>query len=167
MLQWFNNIETVFNEKENKIVKDVLNEIITRIHFLMNVGLGYLTLHRGIGSLSGGESQRIRLATQIGSTLQGITYILDEPSIGLHQSDNLKLINTLKSLRDAGNTVIVVEHDRDIMLAADYLIDIGPLAGKWGGKIVSAGKPKDLKNINSITAEFLTDRRKIELPNEN
>ena len=166
LLQWFNNIETLFNEKENKIVKDVLNEIITRIHFLMNVGLGYLTLHRGIGSLSGGESQRIRLATQIGSTLQGITYILDEPSIGLHQSDNLKLINTLKSLRAAGNTVIVVEHDRDIMLAADYLIDIGPLAGKWGGKIVSAGKPKDLKNINSITAEFLTDRRKIELPNE-
>ncbi len=129
------------------IAKDILKEIKERIQFLLDVGLNYLSLSRASKSLSGGESQRIRLATQIGSQLQGITYILDEPSIGLHQRDNQRLIRALKNLRDIGNSVLVVEHDKDIMMAADYLIDIGPKAGKHGGEIVASGIPNDLLKL--------------------
>ena len=130
------------SKKQNTIAKDILKEIRERLQFLLDVGLTYLTLNRSSKSLSGGESQRIRLATQIGSQLQGITYILDEPSIGLHQRDNQQLIVALKNLRDIGNSVLVVEHDKDIMLASDHLIDIGPRAGKHGGQIVAQGTPK-------------------------
>ncbi|HEY9361690.1 MAG TPA: excinuclease ABC subunit UvrA, partial [Chitinophagaceae bacterium] len=137
LLLWFTGLEDRLNDRQNIIARDILKEIRERIHFLLDVGLSYLSLSRPSKSLSGGESQRIRLATQIGSQLQGITYILDEPSIGLHQRDNHQLIKALKNLRDIGNSVLVVEHDKDIMLAADYLIDIGPEAGKHGGKVVA------------------------------
>ena len=129
------------SNKQNAIAKDVLKEIRERLQFLLDVGLTYLTLNRPSRTLSGGESQRIRLATQIGSQLQGITYILDEPSIGLHQRDNHRLIEALKNLRNIGNSVLVVEHDKDIMLAADHLIDIGPKAGFHGGRVVAQGEP--------------------------
>jgi excinuclease ABC subunit A len=142
----------------------VLKEIRERLQFLLDVGLTYLTLNRPSRSLSGGESQRIRLATQIGSQLQGITYILDEPSIGLHQRDNHRLIEALKNLRDIGNSVLVVEHDKDIMLAADHLIDIGPKAGFHGGKIVAAGAPKELLKLDTITSGYLNGKYKIEVP---
>ena len=137
LLAWFTGIECRLSNRQNVIAKDILKEIKERIQFLLDVGLNYLSLSRPSKSLSGGESQRIRLATQIGSQLQGITYILDEPSIGLHQRDNQRLIKALKNLRDIGNSVLVVEHDKDIMMAADYLIDIGPKAGKHGGEIVA------------------------------
>ena len=137
------HIESEMSERQQAIGKEVLKEIRFRIHFLLQVGLNYLMLNRPARTLSGGESQRIRLATQIGSQLTGITYILDEPSIGLHQRDNQRLILALKNLRDIGNTVLVVEHDRDIMLESDYLIDLGPGAGKHGGEIVDIGKPAD------------------------
>ena len=154
-----------FSPKNEAIAKDILKEIKARLGFLTNVGLGYLTLSRAAGSLSGGESQRIRLATQIGSSLMGVLYILDEPSIGLHQRDNEKLIETLKKLRDIGNTLIVVEHDEETMLASDYIVDIGPYAGVHGGEIVAAGTPEQLmKAKNSLTAEYLSGRRKIEVP---
>ncbi len=154
-----------FSSQNAIIAKDILKEIKSRLGFLTNVGLGYLTLSRASGSLSGGESQRIRLATEIGSSLMGVLYILDEPSIGLHQRDNEKLIATLKNLRDIGNTLIVVEHDEDTMLAADYIVDIGPKAGVHGGEIVAYGTPDELiKAKNSITADFLSGRRKIALP---
>src|SRR3979409_2775863 len=133
---------------------------------LLNVGLTYLTLNRSSKSLSGGESQRIRLATQIGSQLQGITYILDEPSIGLHQRDNQRLIEALKNLRDIGNSILVVEHDKDIMLAADHLIDIGPRAGYHGGQIVAQGKPSDLLKLDTLTSSYLNGHRKIAVPAE-
>jgi len=139
LLLWFSGIEQRLNNRQNVIAKDILKEIKERIQFLLDVGLTYLTLSRPSKSLSGGESQRIRLATQIGSQLQGITYILDEPSIGLHQRDNHRLIDALKNLRNIGNSVLVVEHDKDIMMASDYLIDIGPMAGKHGGEIVASG----------------------------
>jgi len=156
-----------FSEKNSAIAKDILKEINSRLGFLSNVGLGYLTLSRASGTLSGGESQRIRLATQIGSSLMGVLYILDEPSIGLHQRDNEKLIETLKKLRDLGNTLIVVEHDEDTMLASDYIVDIGPGAGVNGGEIVACGTPQQLmKAKNSVTADFLSGRRKIEIPKE-
>ena len=152
-------------EKEQAIAKDVLKEINARLGFLQNVGLSYLTLSRAAGTLSGGESQRIRLATQIGSSLMGVLYILDEPSIGLHQRDNEKLIDTLKKLRDIGNTLIVVEHDEETMLASDYIVDIGPGAGVHGGEVVACGTPKELmKKKGSVTADFLSGRRKIALP---
>ena len=152
-------------EKEQAIAKDVLKEINARLGFLQNVGLSYLTLSRAAGTLSGGESQRIRLATQIGSSLMGVLYILDEPSIGLHQRDNEKLIATLKKLRDIGNTLIVVEHDEETMLASDYIVDIGPGAGVHGGEVVACGTPKELmKKKGSVTADFLSGRRKIALP---
>ena len=152
-------------EKEQAIAKDVLKEINARLGFLQNVGLSYLTLSRAAGTLSGGESQRIRLATQIGSSLMGVLYILDEPSIGLHQRDNEKLIATLKKLRDIGNTLIVVEHDEETMLASDYIVDIGPGAGVHGGEVVAYGTPKELmKKKGSVTADFLSGRRKIALP---
>ncbi len=163
---WFDGIELHLSKKQNAIAKDVLKEIRERLQFLLNVGLTYLSLNRGSKTLSGGESQRIRLATQIGSQLQGITYILDEPSIGLHQRDNQRLINALTELRDVGNSVLVVEHDKDIMLAADYLIDIGPKAGINGGHIVTQGKPKDIIATNSETAQYLKGIKKIAIPEQ-
>jgi excinuclease ABC subunit A len=163
---WFKDLEKRLDKKQNAIAKDILKEIRSRVVFLLDVGLGYLSLNRPTRSLSGGESQRIRLATQIGSQLQGITYILDEPSIGLHQRDNQQLIHALQNLRDIGNSVLVVEHDKDIMWASDHLIDVGPRAGIHGGTIVAQGTPKDVCNSNSETALFLNNRKKIELPIE-
>jgi excinuclease ABC subunit A len=163
---WLKGIEKRLNKKQNAIAKEIINEINERIDFLLEVGLDYLTLNRVSRSLSGGESQRIRLATQIGSKLKGITYILDEPSIGLHQRDNERLIKALKSLRDVGNTVIVVEHDKDIMLCADHLIDVGPGAGRFGGNIVSEGTPKTFLKQNTPTANFLKGTQKIDIPKE-
>lgn len=162
--EWFNTVEKKLSKKQNTIAKDILKEIRDRLHFLLDVGLHYLTLDRATRTLSGGESQRIRLATQIGSQLTGITYILDEPSIGLHQRDNHKLISALKNLRDGGNSVLVVEHDKDIMLASDYLIDIGPAAGKHGGRIVTQGTPAEILKGNTTTAGYLNHQLKIEVP---
>jgi excinuclease ABC subunit A len=163
---WFDGIELMLENKQKTIARDILKEIRERLQFLLDVGLTYLTLNRSSRSLSGGESQRIRLATQIGSQLQGITYILDEPSIGLHQRDNQRLIDALKNLRDIGNTVLVVEHDKDIMMAADHLIDIGPKAGFHGGKIVAQGPPKELLKLNTLTSGYLNGIYKIEVPKE-
>ncbi len=163
---WFDGLELRLSNKQSAIAKDVLKEIRERLQFLLDVGLTYLTLNRSSRTLSGGESQRIRLATQIGSQLQGITYILDEPSIGLHQRDNHRLIEALKNLRDVGNSVLVVEHDKDIMLAADHLIDVGPQAGKHGGQIVSAGTPKDVLRSKSETAQYLNGEKTIAVPKE-
>ncbi|HMK27973.1 MAG TPA: excinuclease ABC subunit UvrA [Chitinophagaceae bacterium] len=163
---WFDGIELMLENKQKIIAKDVLKEIRERLQFLLDVGLTYLTLYRPSKTLSGGESQRIRLATQIGSQLQGITYILDEPSIGLHQRDNHRLIDALKNLRDIGNSVLVVEHDKDIMLAADYLIDIGPRAGFHGGKIVAEGEPSHILQLDTLTSGYLNGRHKIAVPKE-
>jgi excinuclease ABC subunit A len=163
---WFTDIEPRLNNKQNVIAKDILKEIRERLQFLLDVGLTYLTLNRPSRTLSGGESQRIRLATQIGSQLQGITYILDEPSIGLHQRDNHRLITALQNLRDIGNSVLVVEHDKDIMLAADYLIDIGPKAGRFGGNIVAQGTPQDVLKSGSETAGYLNGTKGLEVPKE-
>ena len=163
---WFGGIENRLSTKQNAIAKDVLKEIRERLQFLLDVGLTYLTLNRSSKSLSGGESQRIRLATQIGSQLQGITYILDEPSIGLHQRDNQRLIGALQNLRNIGNSVLVVEHDKDIMLAADFLVDIGPNAGKHGGEIVAMGTPKQVLASNSDTAQYLSGAKSIAVPAE-
>lgn len=162
--EWFSTIESKLNKKQNTIAKDILKEIRMRIQFLLDVGLNYLSLNRPTRTLSGGESQRTRLATQIGSQLSGITYIMDEPSIGLHQRDNQKLITALKDLTHIGNTVVVVEHDKDIMMASDYLIDLGPGAGKLGGEIVDEGLPKQFFKGKGVTAEYLTDKQKIEVP---
>ena len=140
--KWFVGIEDRLTEKQKQIAPEVLKELRKRIGFLLDVGLDYLTLNRPLRTLSGGETQRIRLATQIGTQLVGVLYIMDEPSIGLHQRDNVKLINALKDLRDIGNTIIVVEHDKDMMLASDHIIDIGPGAGRHGGQIVGADSPK-------------------------
>ena len=166
LIIWFEDIEDRLSNRQNQIAKDILKEIRDRLQFLLDVGLNYLSMNRSSKSLSGGESQRIRLATQIGSQLQGITYILDEPSIGLHQRDNHRLIEALNNLRNIGNSVIVVEHDKDIMLAADYLIDIGPDAGKHGGEIVAAGIPKDLLKLDTVTSSYLNGKRKIPVPKE-
>ncbi len=163
---WFDGIELMLDNKQKTIAKDVLKEIRERLQFLLNVGLTYLSLYRPSKSLSGGESQRIRLATQIGSQLQGITYILDEPSIGLHQRDNRRLIEALQHLRDIGNSVLVVEHDKDIMLAADHLVDIGPRAGYHGGRIVAQGTPAEILKLETITAAYLNGHRKIAVPKE-
>ncbi|MEO6253417.1 MAG: excinuclease ABC subunit UvrA [Ferruginibacter sp.] len=163
---WFDGIELRLSDKQNAIAKDVLKEIRERLQFLLDVGLTYLSLNRSSKSLSGGESQRIRLATQIGSQLQGITYILDEPSIGLHQRDNQRLIAALQNLRDIGNSVLVVEHDKDIMLASDYLVDIGPKAGKYGGEIVAMGTPQTILDSNSETAKYLLGTKSIAVPAE-
>ena len=155
----------VFTETEMKIAKEIIKEIKSRLDFMMNVGLDYLTLNRKAGTLSGGEAQRIRLATQIGSSLMGVLYILDEPSIGLHQRDNGKLIDTLKKLRDVGNSLIVVEHDEETMFESDYIVDIGPGAGIHGGHIVSQGTPREIMaDENSITGRFLSGKEKIEIP---
>ncbi len=164
--EWFKKIPAKLDKKDTQIASGILKEIDDRISFLMNVGLSYLSLSRPSKSLSGGESQRIRLATQIGSQLQGITYILDEPSIGLHQRDNQRLITALKQLRDIGNTVLVVEHDKDIMMAADYLVDIGPKAGIHGGHIVAEGTPQEIIKLKSDTALFLAGKKFIEIPAE-
>ena len=161
---WMSTIEEHLDTKEQKIAQEIIKEIRERLHFLVEVGLGYLSLSRSARSLSGGESQRIRLATQIGSKLVNVLYILDEPSIGLHQRDNQRLINTLKELRDAGNSVIVVEHDEDMMRSADFIVDVGPKAGRRGGNIVAAGTIDDIVKSNSITADYLCGRRKIEIP---
>ncbi|MBK7440638.1 MAG: excinuclease ABC subunit UvrA [Bacteroidetes bacterium] len=159
---WFSDVDERMSAKQQTIAKDILKEIRARIGFIKNVGLDYLSLDRPTRTLSGGESQRIRLATQIGSQLVGITYILDEPSIGLHQRDNNKLIEALKDLRDSGNTVLVVEHDKDMMMHADYVIDLGPGAGIHGGELVGEGDPVTFMKAGTITAEYLTEQRKIE-----
>lgn len=164
MKLWFDNIEDRLSEKQQVIGKEVLKEIRARISFLLDVGLDYLTLHRSARSLSGGEAQRIRLATQIGSKLVGVLYILDEPSIGLHQRDNTRLINSLQALRDGGNSVIVVEHDKEMIESADHVLDIGPGAGVHGGKIVAEGSPDAIKASESLTAQYLHGKMAIEVP---
>ena len=161
---WFKKLEPKLSAKQKKIASEVIKEINVRLQFLVDVGLNYLSLNRGSKSLSGGEAQRIRLATQIGSQLVGVLYILDEPSIGLHQRDNEKLINSLISLRDLGNSVIVVEHDKDMIERADHVIDIGPEAGRHGGEIISEGSPGEIKQHNTITANYLNGSMKIEVP---
>ncbi len=166
LAKWFSNIESKLSDKQLKIASEILKEIRTRIQFLLDVGLDYLSLDRSSKSLSGGEAQRIRLATQIGSQLVGVLYILDEPSIGLHQRDNEKLIKSLINLRDIGNSVIVVEHDKDMIEMADYVLDIGPGAGIHGGKIVSEGTFDELKTHNTLTAAYLNGSKKIEIPKE-
>ncbi|MEQ8684326.1 MAG: excinuclease ABC subunit UvrA [Imperialibacter sp.] len=164
--EWFEGLETRLDERQNIIAAEVLKEIRKRIGFLLDVGLDYLNLDRPLRTLSGGEAQRIRLATQIGTQLVGVLYILDEPSIGLHQRDNVKLIKALKDLRDLGNTVIVVEHDRDMMMESDFLIDIGPGAGRHGGQVVAAGTPQEVLESNSLTAGYLNGINKIAVPKE-
>ncbi|HEX6915969.1 MAG TPA: excinuclease ABC subunit UvrA [Chitinophagaceae bacterium] len=166
LMAWFQSVEEKLSAKQNQIARDVLKEIRERLQFLLDVGLNYLSLNRPSRTLSGGESQRIRLATQIGSQLQGITYILDEPSIGLHQRDNHRLIEALKNLRDIGNSVLVVEHDKDIMMAADQLVDIGPRAGTHGGRIVAAGTPQQVLKSGSETAQYLSGQKTIAVPEE-
>lgn len=161
---WFQDIEQHLSDKQQRIAREILKEIRDRIHFLRNVGLDYLSLQRSAKTLSGGEAQRIRLATQIGSQLVGVLYILDEPSIGLHQRDNEKLIHSLEQLRDIGNSVLVVEHDKDMILHADYVVDIGPRAGRNGGEIISMGTPAELLQSNTTTAQFLNGTRQIEVP---
>ncbi|WP_370479653.1 excinuclease ABC subunit UvrA [Tamlana flava] len=164
LANWFNNLHKHLSEKQLKIAQEVVKEIKSRLQFLLDVGLDYLALNRSSKSLSGGEAQRIRLATQIGSQLVGVLYILDEPSIGLHQRDNEKLINSLASLRDIGNSVIVVEHDKDMIERADYVIDIGPKAGKHGGDIISIGNPDELKTHHTLTADYLNGTKEIKVP---
>ena len=164
LADWFNELHKHLNEKQFKIAEDILKEIKARLRFLLDVGLDYLSLNRSSKSLSGGEAQRIRLATQIGSQLVGVLYILDEPSIGLHQRDNQKLINSLVSLRDIGNSVIVVEHDKDMIERADYVVDIGPKAGRHGGDIISVGSPDELKAHHTLTADYLNGTKIIEIP---
>ena len=166
LADWFQNLDERLNERQQQIAKELLKEIRSRIGFILDVGLDYLALNRPSKSLSGGEAQRIRLATQIGSQLSGITYILDEPSIGLHQRDNHQLIKALRKLSDAPNTVIVVEHDKDIMLESDYIIDIGPGAGEHGGRIMAEGTPKVFLKNNSTTAKYLSNKLQIEVPKE-
>nr|WP_319401903.1 excinuclease ABC subunit UvrA [uncultured Carboxylicivirga sp.] len=161
---WFQNLEDRLTDKQKTIGHEILKEIRSRLGFLIDVGLDYLSLNRGAMTLSGGESQRIRLATQIGSQLVNVLYILDEPSIGLHQRDNHRLIKSLTQLRDTGNSVLVVEHDKDMMMAADYVIDIGPHAGRHGGKVVAAGTALEIMQTNSLTSDYLTGKRKIEIP---
>ena len=162
LYEWVNQVEYELSPQQRQIAVEILKEIRNRLHFLVDVGLDYLCLNRASATLSGGESQRIRLATQIGSQLVNVLYILDEPSIGLHQRDNIRLINSLKELRDMGNSVIVVEHDKDMMLSADYVVDLGPRAGRLGGDIVFAGTPEEMLKTNTLTAQYLNGTRKIE-----
>ncbi|MBD5363694.1 MAG: excinuclease ABC subunit UvrA [Bacteroides sp.] len=164
LLKWLEGVEELLTENQRVIAHEILKEINSRLRFLKDVGLEYLSLGRASATLSGGESQRIRLATQIGSELVNVLYILDEPSIGLHQRDNRRLIDSLKRLRDADNSIIVVEHDKDIMLESDYIVDIGPFAGRKGGEVVFQGTPKKMLKSKTLTADYLTGRRKIELP---
>lgn len=166
LYEWFMSLESSLNDKQRTIADEIVKEICSRLRFLLDVGLGYLSLGRSSVSLSGGEGQRIRLATQVGSQLVNVFYILDEPSIGLHSRDNDRLINSLKALRDGGNTVIVVEHDRDIMVAADYVIDLGPKAGRKGGNVVFAGTPEQMLKSNTLTANYLKNIEMITVPSE-
>ncbi|GAK37838.1 excinuclease ABC subunit A [Bacteroides graminisolvens DSM 19988 = JCM 15093] len=164
LYEWLEHVEDHLGEQQKKIAVEILKEIRTRLKFLLDVGLEYLSLNRSSVSLSGGESQRIRLATQIGSQLVNVLYILDEPSIGLHQRDNLRLIRSLKELRDIGNSVIVVEHDKDMMLAADYVIDMGPKAGRLGGEVVFSGTPQKMLETDTLTSRYLNGKTQIEVP---
>ncbi|REK47255.1 MAG: excinuclease ABC subunit A, partial [Bacteroidetes bacterium] len=164
LAEWFSDLDKRINERQRKIASEVNKEIRKRIKFLLDVGLDYLTLNRKSKSLSGGESQRIRLATQIGSRLVGVLYILDEPSIGLHQRDNVRLIKSLQELRDTGNSVVVVEHDRETIMAADYIVDLGPGAGTHGGEVVAQGTPNEILKQGGLTTDYLTGRRNIEVP---
>ena len=164
LYEWLQGVEEHLDNKQKVIAQEILKEIRTRLKFLLDVGLEYLSLNRTSVSLSGGESQRIRLATQIGSQLVNVLYILDEPSIGLHQRDNVRLINSLKSLRDIGNSVIVVEHDKDMMLASDYIVDMGPKAGRLGGEVVFAGTPEEMLKTHTMTSQYLNGEMKIEVP---
>lgn len=166
LMQWFDTLPGKLSDRQEKIAHEILKEINERLHFLLDVGLDYLSLGRSSKTLSGGEAQRIRLATQIGSKLTNVLYTLDEPSIGLHQRDNERLINSLKSLRDIGNSVVVVEHDADMMLHADYVIDIGPKAGKGGGEVIFAGTPKEMLKAHTLTASYLNGEREIEVPKQ-
>ena len=166
LYDWLMHVEEYLESKQRIIAAEILKEIRTRLKFLLDVGLDYLSLNRSSVSLSGGESQRIRLATQIGSQLVNVLYILDEPSIGLHQRDNIRLINSLKELRDLGNSVIVVEHDKDMMLAADYVVDMGPKAGRLGGEVVFAGTPEEMLKTSTLTSQYLNGKMKIEVPAE-
>lgn len=161
---WFDNVEPTLSDKQKAIAREIIKEIRTRLGFMLDVGLEYLSLNLSSGSLSGGESQRIRLATQIGSQLVNVLYILDEPSIGLHQRDNHRLIESLKKLRDAGNSVIVVEHDKDMILSADHVVDIGPYAGRMGGNVVAQGTPKEITESGSLTAQYLNHHKVIAIP---
>ena len=163
---WVDNLEEKLDAKQQQIAGEILKEIRSRLRFLLEVGLDYLSMNRASASLSGGESQRIRLATQIGSQLVNVLYILDEPSIGLHQRDNIRLIKSLKELRDSGNSVIVVEHDKDMMLEADYVVDLGPRAGRLGGEVVFAGTPSDMLKANTMTSSYLNGKLAIEVPKE-
>lgn len=164
LYDWLSAVDPHLSSKQQQIAGEILKEIRTRLKFLLDVGLDYLSLNRSSVSLSGGESQRIRLATQIGSQLVNVLYILDEPSIGLHQRDNQRLIHSLKELRDIGNSVIVVEHDKDMMLAADYVIDMGPKAGRLGGDVVFAGTPREMLRTHTLTSQYLNGERAIEVP---
>ena len=166
LYDWLGKLEPYLEDKQRIIANEILKEIRTRLKFLLNVGLDYLSLNRTSVSLSGGESQRIRLATQIGSQLVNVLYILDEPSIGLHQRDNVRLINSLKELRDLGNSVIVVEHDKDMMLESDYIVDMGPKAGRLGGEVVFQGKPQDMLKEHTLTSQYLNGEIAIEVPKE-
>lgn len=166
LYEWLDNLEERLDDKQRTIAAEILKEIRTRLSFLLDVGLDYLSLDRASSSLSGGEGQRIRLATQIGTRLVNVLYILDEPSIGLHQRDNQKLIYSLKQLRDSGNSVVVVEHDKDMMLNADYIVDLGPKAGRLGGEIVFSGNPEELMNAQTLTADYLNGRKKIPIPSQ-
>ena len=162
--KWFKELEGKLSNKDHKISEEIIKEIKTRINFLLDVGLEYLSLSRSSKSLSGGEAQRVRLATQVGSQLVGVLYILDEPSIGLHQKDNIKLINSLKTLRDSGNSIIVVEHDKEMILNADHIIDLGPNAGLKGGEIIYEGSPNKILKSRTLTSDYLTNRKQIEIP---
>jgi len=164
LYEWLMTVDQFLSDKQNKIAVEILKEIRTRLKFLLDVGLEYLAIKRSSATLSGGESQRIRLATQIGSQLVNVLYILDEPSIGLHQRDNERLIKSLKALRDSGNSVIVVEHDRDMMFAADYIVDMGPKAGRLGGEVVFAGTPEEMIKTDTLTSQYLNGKKKIEIP---
>ena len=164
LYDWVQTMDEHISEKQRHIAAEVKKEILSRLSFLLDVGLSYLSLNRASATLSGGESQRIRLATQIGSQLVNVLYILDEPSIGLHQRDNVRLINSLKKLRDTGNSVVVVEHDKDMMLEADYVVDMGPFAGRRGGEVVFAGTPAAMLKANTLTSDYLNGRKEIEIP---
>lgn len=164
LYSWLGELPKTLNERQKNVSSEILKELQTRLRFLLDVGLDYLSLHRSSMSLSGGESQRIRLATQIGSQLVNVLYILDEPSIGLHQRDNVRLIKSLQKLRDAGNTVVVVEHDKDMMLAADYIVDMGPRAGRLGGEVVFQGTPQEMLKQQTLTSQYLNGKRRIEIP---
>ena len=164
LYEWVNQVEERLDSRQQQIAVEILKEIRSRLHFLLDVGLDYLSLNRPSASLSGGESQRIRLATQIGSELVNVLYILDEPSIGLHQRDNVRLIHSLKELRDAGNSVIVVEHDKDMMLQADYVVDMGPKAGRLGGEVVFEGTPEEMLKQQTLTSSYLNGSRQIAVP---